>query len=1117
MSPEGTNWSCTELDDFIQKYEAAWARGDRLELTAFLPEPGHPLRRSVLRELVRIDLEYHWTSGQPRPLDAYRTTYPEVFDDQESLDAITFEEYRLRRQAGEDASPAEYASRFGADVSAWPSPHSAGAGADPALPPLASDDTETRLTSSLLDAAARAMQEWRRRSHGPGGAAAKPSGDPFASASDHSNVCDESRSLVQADADDADPEVPAMPRVGGALHGFHLLAELGRGTFARVYLCRQGDLADRLVVLKIVLHDLGETRMLAQLQHSHIVPIYSVHQTNTYHAICMPFLGITTLRDILDDLREQPTMPASGKYLLDRISARTQEQRETWGCPDGQSGDSGPAEARTALENMTYVEGILWLAARLASGLVHAHERGIVHKDLKPANILLTNNAQPMLLDFNLSEDAKLHRPASESREGGTLPYMAPEQLAAVKKGIRAGDERSDLYSFGIILYELLTRRHPFAELDDRREEALRALFANRDRLPEVRCWNPAVSPAAESIVRHCLEVNPSRRYQTALALQEDLERQLQDRPLKHASEPSLQERARKWMRRHPRLSSSTSVALVATFLILALAGTFLLRVRQLRRWGIEQEYRQTQLMAVTTMHSLRDDLKTVEVLLGTDVADAERDQREEGIALARGILDRYRVLESPAWQETKLVAPLADDQRRQLKEDMGELLLLLAGAVARQAQVDFALELNARALDCFPTGSVPRALWQQRAELARSAGRAEEARDLEQCAQKATAQPPRDRYLFLLAQYRNEGRLPEALPLLQQASRRLNNNFSVWMILGNCYAEIGKFSDAVECYDMASALWPEALWPYLCGGLACLDKRDYQRARAAFNEVVRLRPEMLQAYYNRALAEFYLGDLSAARADLTRVLSDAKPPLRAYFLRAKVRARQGDREGARRDQEDGLQGEPRDEQDLTARGLARQSRDPRAALADYESALKLNPRCRAAYQNKANVLAENLGRTEEAIKALDQVLALYPNYVPARAGRGVLHARLGRREAAHADARETLRRNTEPFTIYQVAGVYALTSRQEPADRQEAFRLLNSTLNQGFGLDLIESDRDLDAIRDQPEFRQMVEAARLRRVRAAPRPGQPQTNFRRDGPAGIKFLADGTQTIGYS
>jgi tetratricopeptide (TPR) repeat protein len=428
----------------------------------------------------------------------------------------------------------------------------------------------------------------------------------------------------------------------------------------------------------------------------------------------------------------------------------------------------------------------------------------------------------------------------------------------------------------------------------------------------------------------------------------------------------------------------------------------------------------------------------------------------------------------------------------------MGELLVLMAGAAARQSRLDLALRLNALAEECYPAGAVPRALWRQHAELARSAGRAEEARRGLERAEKTPAETPRDRYLLLLTEYRQGGRLPEALPLLQEASRRQSDNFSVWLILGNCYAELGKRTEAVECYDMASALWPESHWPSMCRGLACLEMGDYRRAGAAFDEVIRLRPELPQPYYNRALARYHLGDLPGARADLTHLLEGPKPPLRAYLLRARVRAREGDRAGARHDQEAGLRAEPRDERDWTARGLARQPRDPRGALADYESALKLNPRYRAALQDKANVLAEDLGRTEEAIAALDKAVALYPNYVPARSGRGVLLARLGRREAAHADARESLRRDSKPFTVYQVAGIYALTSRQDPDDRREAFRLLGSALDRGFGLDLLPKDRDLDAIRDEPEFRQLVEAVRARRGGGIPRPAKPQADDER-------------------
>jgi tetratricopeptide (TPR) repeat protein len=449
-------------------------------------------------------------------------------------------------------------------------------------------------------------------------------------------------------------------------------------------------------------------------------------------------------------------------------------------------------------------------------------------------------------------------------------------------------------------------------------------------------------------------------------------------------------------------------------------------------------------------------------------------------------------VLESPAWQETPLVVALPTEQWVQLREDMGELLLLLAGAMARQGQVDLSLRLNALAADCFPTATAPRALWRQRAELARSAGHDEEARHLEDRAEKAPMPAAHDRYLYLLTEYRNRCSLPKVVPFLQEASRRQNDNFSVWMMMGHCYSELGRPGEAVECYDMARALWPEALWPYMFRGMACLDRRDYRRALADFDEVIRLRPEMRRAYFDRALAKYHLGDLPGAQADLTHLLSDPKPPLRAYFLRAKVRERRGDREGARRDREDGLRGEPRDEQDWTARGLARLPRDPKAALADYEAALKLNPRYLTALQNKANVLAENLGRTQEAIAVLDRILALRADDVHATASRGVLHARLGHREAAHADAREALRRDSKPFNTYQVAGIYALTSRQEPDDRREAFRLLGSALDRGCGLDLLDRDPDLDAIRDQAEFCRMVEAARARRASGNPRAAKP-------------------------
>ncbi len=120
MRPADSNPGGIELDDFVRAYEAAWACVERADLRAFLPKPDHPLYVSVLREVVRVDLDFRWERGQPRPLEEYRNWFPELFSDRESLQAITFEEYRLRRLAGENATPAEYERRFGVDVTTWP-------------------------------------------------------------------------------------------------------------------------------------------------------------------------------------------------------------------------------------------------------------------------------------------------------------------------------------------------------------------------------------------------------------------------------------------------------------------------------------------------------------------------------------------------------------------------------------------------------------------------------------------------------------------------------------------------------------------------------------------------------------------------------------------------------------------------------------------------------------------------------------------------------------------------------------------------------------------------------------------------------------------------------------
>ena len=148
-------------------------------------------------------------------------------------------------------------------------------------------------------------------------------------------------------------------------------------------------------------------------------------------------------------------------------------------------------------------------------------------------------------------------------------------------------------------------------------------------------------------------------------------------------------------------------------------------------------------------------------------------------------------------------------------------------------------------------------------------------------------------------------------------------------------------------------------------------------------------------------------------------------------------------------------------------------------ALADFEQALRVNPRSFEALQNQAAAL-DRLGKNGESLKVMEQVVALYPESVLARGGRGVLLARLHQRENAGKDAREALLLDPSPSTLYQVACIYALTSAEHPEDRREALQLLSAALRGGFGLDIVDTDTDFDSLRTLPEFKQAVAAAKV-------------------------------------
>jgi serine/threonine protein kinase/Tfp pilus assembly protein PilF len=1077
-----------ELDAFIATFEAARGGCADVELAEFVPPPGHPLRRPVLRELVRVDLEYGWKEGRPRSLDDYRRRFPELADDPEGLGEIAFEEERLRQQAAQAAdnpAPTPPQHPRPADCPTYRMPAAQPGNGEPSSP--------------VQEAAAAYREFWLR--HDPEDAAAV---DAWCRSVQGGSIHAE----LFRDVHRCDPEaasrlaraVTALPEVGADFLGFRLVAELGRGSFSRVYLARQGELAGRPVALKVSTDLLGEPATLAQLQHTHIVPIYSIHHAGPFQAVCMPYLGATTLADVLRDLQGRADLPQSGKGLtstlrerkaraagitlpgVERGTGNAERKRSEVRVPP--SGPEGRATATLDLvEALSYVDSVLWIGARLADGLAHAHERGIVHRDLKPANILLTDEGQPMLLDFNLSEDTKLRGSLSGAFIGGTLPYMAPEHLESLADGALPVDARSDVYALGIILFELLTRRHPFAVHTVPSPEVLARMIEDRHQAPpRLRRWNRAISPAVESIVRRCLEPDPARRYQSARQLQEDLERQRESRPLRYAREPSLAERCRKWARRHPRLTSAASIAALAGALVLGLVLTLLLRKQRL-------EYLEAQ----ETCRRFEDRRRDVAFLLNS--RNVPPREHREGLELCRETLGLYRLpLDQPreaGWEEQPAFRNLPVPQQQAVRRGAGDLLLLLARAALadeadrpesdrRREALAAALAWNELAETCFPEDQAPRALWSQRAELTRLLGAAAASRAWAARAERQSLQTAADLYLTGTEQI-DAGRFRDAAANLERATDLDPRDFCAWFALALCHDRLGRDVEAVHGYTTALALWPRPHWLlYFNRGLAHLRRRQFDRAAADFDRAIRLRPEEPEPYLNRALARHGQGQLTDAIADLTHALELGSVPARVYFMRSYLRRQAGDADGARRDREAGLKQEPADELSWVARGVARLQDDPDGALADFEAALRLNPRSLPALQNKAHVLARKPERLADADAALEQALKFYPDAADTHSGRGVLLARLGKLGAARAEAEAALRLDPAPRIVYQAAGVYALASKTTGDDDvRRALQLLSSALKQGFGLDLLERDRELDPIRARPEFQQVVTAAR--------------------------------------
>jgi serine/threonine protein kinase len=305
---------------------------------------------------------------------------------------------------------------------------------------------------------------------------------------------------------------PDFPAPGQDLGDFRLASELGRGAHGRVYLAAQASLAGRPVVLKLVPDAGGEHLSLARLQHTHIVPLYSAHEfpDRGLRGLCMPYFGGETLSAIVTKLGARPG-PVAGADLVAALD----------GGPAAPAPTRGPA--RGFLQQASPADAVCWIGACLADALEYAHERGLLHLDLKPSNVLLAADGVPMLLDFHLTRPPLTAGEPAPAWLGGTPGYMPPEQTAALQAVRDRGtipaavDARSDVFALGVLLGELL-----------------RGLGGRP---------HPSIPVGLRDILARCTAGAAADRYQSAATVASDLRRQLADLPLRGVGNRSGVER----------------------------------------------------------------------------------------------------------------------------------------------------------------------------------------------------------------------------------------------------------------------------------------------------------------------------------------------------------------------------------------------------------------------------------------------------------------------------------------------------------------------------------------------------------------------------------------------
>ncbi len=373
----------------------------------------------------------------------------------------------------------------------------------------------------------------------------------------------------QSDGHQTDWATPKVEQVGD----YRILGVLGRGGMGIVYEAEQQSLRRRValkVLPRMASDENGlarfqrEARAAARLHHTNIVPVFQVGQDGEHAYYAMQLIEGQGLDAVIRDLRRLPRQPSSAgeseKLPKDAPSSgsspslKADQSEVLRGLADGSAQSVG---------SQRFYRSVAQIGLQAADALAYAHDRGIIHRDVKPSNLLLDASGVVWVSDFGLAmtNEGQLTRTEDVL---GTLRYMSPERFQ------HQCDDRADIYALGVTLYELLVMEPAYGMVD--RLHLVKSIM--NDEPPTPRQYDPHVPRDLETIILKAIEKEPRDRYQSALAMADDLRRFLNDDPIQARRAQPLEKLVR-WRRRNKSLAAAlTAVAALLVLLIVVLSWT---------------------------------------------------------------------------------------------------------------------------------------------------------------------------------------------------------------------------------------------------------------------------------------------------------------------------------------------------------------------------------------------------------------------------------------------------------------------------------------------------------------------------------------------------------------